>query len=181
MRPKIVVTLGVEWPGSRLTPIREEPSYVCPSKQVKRVFQCRCRCGTLVSVRLEKLKSVHTTSCGCVVSEQGIERSAVARAAYFNNNCSKHWLYERWKGIKERLYNKSDENYRYYGAKGILMWSEWKNDFWSFACWIENVERMCIHYPFEVHRINSRLHYHPLNCVCLSPEDHRICHKRGLH
>ncbi len=38
-------------------------------------------------------------------------------------------------GIKSRCYNPSAANYKSYGAKGVTMCDEWKNDFQAFAKW----------------------------------------------
>lgn len=44
-------------------------------------------------------------------------------------------LYQVWSGIKSRCYNPKTANYKYYGAKGIGMCEEWRNDFMSFYNW----------------------------------------------
>lgn len=44
-------------------------------------------------------------------------------------------LYTIWCGIKSRCYNPKTANYKYYGAKGIIVGEEWKNDFKAFYTW----------------------------------------------
>jgi hypothetical protein len=71
-------------------------------------------------------------------------------------------LYTIWCGIKSRCYNKNAANYKYYGAKGIIMCEEWLNDFKAFYNWALNkgwrkglsVDR----YP------NNAGNYEPDNC-----------------
>lgn len=56
-------------PGSRygdLTTIREVES------SGKRHFRCKCECGEIVEVRLDHLRSGHTSSCGrCGIEHAG--------------------------------------------------------------------------------------------------------------
>lgn len=44
-------------------------------------------------------------------------------------------LYSIWKSIKRRCYAPHASNYRWYGARGIEMCDEWKNDFQAFYDW----------------------------------------------
>lgn len=44
-----------------------------------------------------------------------------------------HPLYATWNGIKYRCYQKNHKSYPYYGARGITMCDEWRNDFRAFA------------------------------------------------
>ena len=48
-------------------------------------------------------------------------------------------LYHLWGHMKGRCYNKKDKKYAIYGARGISVCDEWKNDFLKFYKWsIEN-------------------------------------------
>lgn len=48
---------------------------------------------------------------------------------------SKHPLHNVWHGIKCRCYGKSSKGYNNYGALGVIMCDEWKNNFKSFYDW----------------------------------------------
>jgi len=48
----------------------------------------------------------------------------------------RHPIYSTWWGIKTRCYNSHSDAYMYYGARGITMCDEWKNDFNSFYDWM---------------------------------------------
>jgi hypothetical protein len=48
---------------------------------------------------------------------------------------SKHPLHRIWSHIKGRCYNKTDHKYPYYGAIGVTMCDQWKNDFKAFYDW----------------------------------------------
>lgn len=47
-------------------------------------------------------------------------------------------LYRIWGGMKQRCYNKNASNYKYYGAKGIIICDEWRDNFLSFYNWSLN-------------------------------------------
>ena len=49
---------------------------------------------------------------------------------------AKNYLYAIWLGMKTRCYNQKHPTYRRYGAKGITVASEWRNDFRAFASYI---------------------------------------------
>lgn len=52
---------------------------------------------------------------------------------------TKHPLYAIWNGIKQRCYSPKRKDYCKYGAKGVTMCDEWKNNPQSFIDWcIEN-------------------------------------------
>ncbi len=46
-----------------------------------------------------------------------------------------HPLNRVWVTIKQRCYNPKCIHYKNYGARGITMWSGWKDDFLNFYLW----------------------------------------------
>lgn len=64
-------------------------------------------------------------------------------------------------GMKQRCYNKNDESYRWYGAKGIKICDEWLDnpksfEDWAFANGYDN--------NLTIDRINENKDYSPDNC-----------------
>lgn len=52
---------------------------------------------------------------------------------------NRHTLYKAWGQIKYRCYCDRSRQYKHYGAVGISMCEEWRNDFMAFYNWsIEN-------------------------------------------
>lgn len=44
-------------------------------------------------------------------------------------------LYRIYNGMKTRCYNPNSDSYKYYGARGVSICSEWLNDFSAFKEW----------------------------------------------
>ena len=97
----------------------------------------------------------NTTSTGryaifeCTKCEKHFKARCGSSAAKAQTTCpectlnpletTKHPLYAIWNGIKQRCYNPKRKDYCRYGAKGVTMCDEWKNNPQSFIDWcIEN-------------------------------------------
>lgn len=83
------------------------------------------------------------------------------------HGCSDTKLYECWKNIKSRCYNKNNDRYPHYGGKGVIVCDEWQ-DFVNFKQWAENngySENLTID------RIDPELNYEPSNCRWLTYEE----------
>lgn len=70
-------------------------------------------------------------------------------------------LHGVWSGIKTRCYNERHKDYRYYGARGIAMCDEWRQDFAAFVKWaLANGYESGL----TIERIERHGHYEPDNC-----------------
>ena len=47
----------------------------------------------------------------------------------------KHPAYGVWECIKARCYKPENDNYKFYGARGVTMCDEWKDDAGAFVAW----------------------------------------------
>lgn len=79
-------------------------------------------------------------------------------------------LFNVWQNIKRRCYTKTNPSYKYYGACGIKVCKEWKENFMSFYIWAisngydENAPKgIC-----TLDRINVNGDYEPNNCRWVS-------------
>lgn len=88
---------------------------------------CRCDCGTEKDIAAYELTSGNTKSCGCFQRE--------ARHLRKNPDGRGTRLYGVWKGMKSRCYTKSNSNFKYYGARGIKMCDEWRDNYQAFHDW----------------------------------------------
>ena len=95
------------------------------------IWACRCDCGKISNVAAGQLRSGGSRSCGC----QKARWCAEANIKHGNNRSRSVGVtpeYRAWSKIKERCHNPSDHAYLRYGARGIVMCEEWRNDFSAF-------------------------------------------------
>jgi hypothetical protein len=90
----------------------------------------RCVCGKEFITTIYKAKSGHTKSCGCYHDE-------CCRIRATKHGLSWHPLHKLWMGIMSRCYNPNVNTYKYYGARGIKMHDEWKENPQLFFDYIE--------------------------------------------
>lgn len=119
----------------------------------KSTWLCKCDCGNTKIIRCDHILGGKIKSCGCLAKKNKKSK------AYNRLHC----LY---KDMKARCYNKNSPSYKNYGARGITVCDEWKNDFMSFYNWAmtngydENKTRK----EQTLDRINNNENYNPKNC-----------------
>lgn len=90
-------------------------------KRQAAVWEFKCDCGNLTTIRAIDAKNGNTKSCGCF--------KLVARKTHGMKKSSEYGI---WIGIKERCFNKNDLAYHNYGGRGITMSDEWRHGFVAF-------------------------------------------------
>ena len=121
----------------------------------KTAWLCKCDCGNKIVVSANNLTKNNTLSCGCYRSEQ------VRKACRIHGDSGTS-MYYRWQGIKARCLNPKSNVYKYYGARGISICDEWKNDFNAFLTYVSKLP----HYGEKgrsIDRINNNGNYEPGN------------------
>lgn len=115
---------------------------------------CRCDCGNEVSVRGTDIKSGRTLSCGCFVLE------AVRRA---NTKHGHHGsrLHRIWYGMISRTTKTRHASYRNYGARGIRVCDDWRENFYAFREWALSAGYRD---DLSIDRIDNEGDYTPKNC-----------------
>lgn len=103
----------------RLTILSDAENYLNRLRKVN----CICDCNTLVTVYLENLKRGLTKSCGCYFKEAKHN---------FKHGMSKSKERNIWNSMIQRCHNKNTKAFKNYGARGITVCDEWKNDFEIF-------------------------------------------------
>ena len=120
-------------------------------------WKCRCDCGNETIAQAEDLKRGLTKSCKCGYEENKHN---------FGDRIKKHGkrnerIYNIYCGMKARCYNTNNPVYKYYGAKGVNICTEWLKDFMSFYNWaMANGYRKNL----TIDRINPFGNYEPSNC-----------------
>lgn len=109
--------------------------------------------------------------CGKIVLQRENEfrtRNKKCQHRFQRINIENRRLRNIFKGMKQRCYNESDQDFKTYGGKGIEICDEWLDNPSLFEMWsLENG------YSDEltIDRINSRLGYCPNNCRWITNEE----------
>lgn len=141
-----------------LTVLAYRGVHVTPCGTARRLWECKCDCGTIKTIQETSLKNGSTKSCGCwkrsMIKEHNTKHGGVHDR-----------LYGIWKNMKHRCNNPNDSHYSAYGGKGIHVCEEW-SDYKCFKEWAykhgydENAEfGEC-----TIDRIDNDGNYEPSNC-----------------
>ena len=126
---------------------------------------CKCDCGNEKIICGAVLRNPKVRSCGCVYKEtrQAVARASIAKEKHGDSFAR---LYFVWGDMKARCYNPNSISFKNYGARGITVCEEWKNDYSAFKKWAiengynENAKRG----ECTLDRIDIDKHYSPDNC-----------------
>jgi hypothetical protein len=84
-----------------------------------RFWACVCTCGEERLVHHYNLVRKKTKSCGCYQREDTSRRRRT-------HGRSGHPLYSQWQAMRARCLYPHHRDYRFYGARGIMVCEEWK-------------------------------------------------------
>jgi hypothetical protein len=133
-------------------------------KNGRTAWNCECDCGNKFVTMGHSLRTGKTTSCGCYRHEREIE-------ANIKHGLKDHPLYKIHSRMKGRCYNKNNQRYKTYGARGIKVCDEWlgENGVVNFYNWaIQNgykEEKLPSGInKYSIDRINNDGNYEPNNC-----------------
>lgn len=121
----------------------------------------KCHCGEIFQCAMSKIKSGHTSSCGCNAKRRK------------NNEFEKHGMagcpeYWSWINMLGRCYNPNVWNYNRYGGVGITVCERWRRSFTNFFSDMGAK-------PSKAHTLdrwpNSSGNYEPSNCRWASKKE----------
>lgn len=133
----------------RLTVIEKVPNH---GKHV--AWKCLCDCGRFIETTTSNLRGKHhTQSCGCLQRERTGNATRV-------HGMTKTRLHRVWCAMRNRCERTNNDNYAYYGGRGIKVCDEWKK-FQPFMEWA-----LSSGYAdnLTLDRIDSDKDYYPENC-----------------
>lgn len=79
-------------------------------------------------------------------------------------------IYKVWKKIKYRCLNPNSREYKYYGARGITIAEEWKEDFQAFYNYVSQLPHFGEE-GYSLDRINNDGNYEPGNLRYATPKE----------
>lgn len=98
-------------------------------------WKYQCDCGNIHTARAntvthqtKKKNDPELPSCGCVELARKTKHG-------FRKVNDTHPAYRAYRGIMSRCYNPNDRNYKWYGAVGVTICDEWKNNPEKFIQW----------------------------------------------
>ena len=135
-------------------------------KARRSLWRVCCVCGNIATVSGFELICGHSTKCklcsgvGVILHGHTIGKAPSP-------------LYKTWRGMKERCYNPNHKSYRYYGARGVGIWPQWRESFATFAMYVLNtIGPRPTNKTLD--RINPDLGYVPANLRWATAKEQRL-------
>ena len=154
----------------RLTVVRRDgyfpvpPSWSAAGKiHGQPAWICECDCGIELRVRVNGLKSGNTTSCGCYRLEIFSKQREVTKYKWIESpGIWRHPNYVRCRNAIDRCHNPESKDYVNWGARGISVYQEWRQDIAAFCTWLdENLGPCPLNHTMD--RIDNDGDYEPGN------------------
>ena len=125
-------------------------------------WRCLCDCGQETIVTTTRLVRGEIQSCGCLRRDHALTLPRPQKQHPWVG----HPLYRVWAGIQRRCENPNDKSYRYYGARGVRMCTEWRKHPELFITWA-TMNGWTYSKRWVISRFGDVGHYSPENCALI--------------
>lgn len=136
---------------------------VISAEKAGRFYLCKCNCGTEKDVTIYDLVRGHSESCGCLKREMRIQ--ANIKHGLCLDPTDKH-LFNVWRNMMLRCHSPKSRAYKWWGARGIVVCSEWHNPI-KFVEWAREGYRDGL----TIERRNNNGNYEPGNCCWITMKE----------
>ena len=118
------------------------------------MWNCQCDCGNIIKVKSGLLYKGTTQSCGCYQKE-------TASKIHNKHHATCKRLLNIWYAMRQRCGRKENDNYKWYGQRGIRICDEWSS-YQAFETWA-----LAHGYTdnLSIDRIDNDKNYSPDNCM----------------
>lgn len=130
----------------------------------------KCDCGNEKEIICGSVSRGLTTSCGCYQRD-------IAKEVNTLHGLTNHPLRRVWSHMHDRCYNQNDARYSTYGARGVVICDEWRDNFLVFYNWaINNGWKTGL----QIDRIDNDGNYEPSNCQFITRKENCAIGKRSI-
>lgn len=144
----------------RLTFVEFSHVHITPTGRKKPYWRLKCDCGNEIVVSAYTVGN-GTSSCGCLQKE----RASQAQTKHGESDTTLHVI---WQNMKRRCYEVTNSKYKNYGARGIEVCDEWRNDYSAFAKWARSNGYKD---GLSIERKDVDKNYEPSNCEWIKIND----------